>query len=83
MQNFRTERLLQQHLKRTDNFTMSIDTSVMAELQEAADSAAKGIRDPEAMRKALSRMTATREEIRTRLGTIDVAVDLIGSARDQ
>jgi hypothetical protein len=62
---------------------MSIDTSIMAELQQAADRAAKGIRDPEAMRKALSRLSATREEIRTRVGTLDIAVDLIRSARDQ
>ena len=62
---------------------MSIDTSIMTELQEAADRAAKGIRDPEAMRKALRRLNATREEIRNRVGTLDVAVDLIRSARDQ
>jgi Arc/MetJ-type ribon-helix-helix transcriptional regulator len=54
----------------------------MAELQAAADRAARGVRDPEAVRKALRRMNGTREEIRSRVGTLDVAVDLIRSARD-
>jgi hypothetical protein len=74
---------IDQSPKPTDNIFMSIDTSTMAELQEAADRAAKGIRDPDAMRKALARLAVAREELRKRVGILDVSVDLIRSARDQ
>ena len=62
---------------------MSIETSLMAELQEAADRAAKGIHDPEAMRRACERMDRSREEVRKRLGTLNVAVGLIREIRDE
>jgi hypothetical protein len=62
---------------------MSIDTSILIELQEAADKAAKGIRDHDAMRRACERMDAAREELRRRVGTLDVAVELIRDARDE
>lgn len=61
---------------------MSIDTSIMAELRDAADRAAKGIRDPEAMRRACERMDRGREEVYKRVGLLNVAVDLIREARD-
>ena len=76
-------RQLDQYAKLAENKYVSIDTSIMTELQETADRAAKGIRDPEAMRKALGRLNVAREELRKRVGTLDVAVDLIRSARDQ
>lgn len=62
---------------------MSIDTSIMAELCEAVDRIQKGIRDPQAMRKAAARMDREREELRKRIGTVNVAVDLIREARDE
>ena len=62
---------------------MSIDTSIMAELQQAADNAGKGIRDPVAMRRAIESMDAAREELRKRVGILNVAVDLIRYTRDQ
>ena len=62
---------------------MSIETSVSAEHQEAANRAAKGIRDPEAMRRACERMDRSREEVRRRLGPLNVAVDLIRETRDE
>ena len=40
-------------------------------------------RDPEMVRKACERMDRMREELRARIGTVDVAVDLIRDARDQ
>jgi hypothetical protein len=53
------------------------------ELQEAIDRLIRGERDPEAMRKACERMDQMREELRARIGTVEVAVDLIRDARDQ
>jgi hypothetical protein len=60
----------------------AIPPEVMAELQEAADRAAKGIRDPERMRQAIERMDRTREEIYRRVGTLDFSVPTIRELRD-
>jgi hypothetical protein len=54
----------------------------MAELQAAADRAARGVRDPEAMRTACERMDRTREAIRQRAGLLDFAVPTIRALRD-
>jgi hypothetical protein len=65
---------------------MSIDTLTAAEakreLDEAVERLVKGIRDPEIARKACERMDQTREELRQRIGTVEVAVDLIRDARN-
>jgi hypothetical protein len=74
---------LDQFRKQTDNTCMSIDNYIMIELQEAAERAAKKVRDPAAMRRACQRLDAAREELRSRVGTLDVSVDLIRSGRDQ
>ncbi len=55
---------------------------VMAELQKAADDAAKGIRDLEKMRLACERMDRTREEIFKRIGVVDFGVPTIRELRD-
>lgn len=60
-----------------------ISPELMADLQEAADHAARGIRDPEAMRKACERMDRTREAIRQRIGVLDFAVPTIRALRDE
>jgi hypothetical protein len=39
-------------------------------------------RNPEAVRKACERMERMREELRARIGTVDLAVELIREARD-
>jgi hypothetical protein len=39
-------------------------------------------RDPELVRKACEEMDAGREEIRKRIGIVDVAVELVREARD-
>jgi len=62
---------------------MSIDNSIMTELHEAAERAGKKVRDRDAMRRACQRLDVAREELRKRVGTLDVAVDLIRSARDR
>jgi hypothetical protein len=60
-----------------------IPAELMAELQQAADRAAKGIRDPEAMRRACESMDRSREELRQKFGEMNVAVELIREIRDE
>jgi len=61
--------------------TTAISSDAMIRLQETIDRLIRGERDPEAMRKACEEMDAAREELRRRIGTVDVAVDLIRDAR--
>ncbi len=56
---------------------MVIPPEYVSELQVAVDRLVKGIRDPEAMTRACERMDRMREEMRKRVGEIEVAVDLI------
>jgi hypothetical protein len=66
---------------------MSIDTSItaeaMAELQLAAYRAVTGVRDPEAMKKAVERMDRNREAVRRNAGVLNVAVELVRAVRDE
>ncbi|HTU91179.1 MAG TPA: hypothetical protein VMF69_13960 [Gemmataceae bacterium] len=59
-----------------------IPPQIMAELQAAADRAAKGIRDPEIMAKACERMDQLREEIRRQHGILDIGVPANRELRD-
>ena len=52
-------------------------------LQEAIDRAVKGIRDPEAARKACEEMDRAREGMRLKFGERNLAVDLIRESRDE
>lgn len=65
---------------------MSIETirtsEAMKELQEAVDRLVRGERDPDAMRRACERMDKMREALRERVGTTDLAVELIRDARN-
>jgi hypothetical protein len=65
---------------------MSIDASphidAMARMQEAADKAAKGIRDPEAAKKAAETMDRISEEIRRKQGVLNISVPYLREARD-
>lgn len=61
----------------------AIPHELLAEMQERADRAAKGIRDPEDARKACERMDRMREELRRRSGETDIAVELIREALNQ
>ena len=47
------------------------------ELQAAVDCVLEGVRDPEAMRQAAKRMDRMREEMRHRVGNVNLAVPLI------
>jgi len=62
---------------------VSIDNFIMTELREAAERAGKKVRDRDTMRRACNRLDLAREELRKRVGILDVAVDLIRSGRDQ
>jgi hypothetical protein len=58
-------------------------TEAKRELDAAIERMMSGVRDDEAARKACERMDRMREELRERIGTVEVAVDLIRDARDQ
>ncbi len=59
-----------------------IPAELMADLQEAADKAARGVHDPEDRRKAREEMDRIREEIRTTHGILDIGVPAIRELRD-
>lgn len=65
---------------------MSTDTTTPAdlvhEIQDRLERAAQGIRDHVEMENAFREMERMREELRTKIGTVDVAVDLIRDARN-
>jgi hypothetical protein len=66
---------------------MSIEISATAEatreLDEIVERLGNGTRDAGLMRKSRERMDQMREELRRRIGTVEVAVDLIRDARNQ
>ncbi len=62
---------------------MDIPPEFVSELQVAVDRLIKGVRDPEAMEKASERMDRMREEMRKRIGQVEVAVELSREARDE
>jgi len=47
--------------------------NVDPEVQVAIDRALDGVRDPESMRQAAQRMDRMREEMRARVGNVDLA----------
>lgn len=63
---------------------MSIDTTAnfVHELERTLESAASGHRDPAQMRQAREEMNRLREELRQKIGIVDVAVELIRDARN-
>ena len=64
--------------------TETIDnTDAKRELAEAIERLRKGIRDPEAMRRARERMDRLREEIFQKFGILNIAVELVREARDE
>lgn len=56
--------------------------SVDSEVQAAIDRALEGVRDPDSMRQAAERMDRMREEMRERVGNVNLAVPLIRETRD-
>lgn len=66
----------------TETKTTGIPDSLLAELQEAADRAAQGVRDPALMAKASASMDRLREEIRRKHGLLNIGVPAIRELRD-
>ena len=59
-----------------------ISPELMARLEDAADKAAKGVRNRVEMAQACQRMDRVREEIHARHGNLNVAVPAIRELRD-
>ena len=59
-----------------------ITPEMMAEMQAAIDRAMKGVRDPEAVRKACERMDRMREETFRKHGLLDIGGPAIRALRD-
>ena len=59
-----------------------VTPDIMAEMQEAADRAARGIRDPIAAQRACKDMDRISEEIRRNHGILDIGVAAIREHRD-
>ncbi len=57
--------------------------TVDPEVQAAIDRAVEGVRDPDSMRQAAERMDRMREEMRARVGNVNLAVPLIRETRHQ
>jgi hypothetical protein len=53
------------------------------EVQAAVDRVLRGVRDPDAMLQAAERMDRMREEMRQRVGNVDLAVPLIRETRNE
>ena len=71
------------HSMATKN-TNRIPTDVLAELDAAIrDATNNGPPSPEVMQKACDEQDRVREELRQRVGELDVAVDLIREVRDE
>ncbi|HET6880266.1 MAG TPA: hypothetical protein VFI31_08930 [Pirellulales bacterium] len=61
----------------------TVSPDVLQRLQERLERVAKGIRDPDEMREGAKNMDRMREELRQRIGIVNVAVELIRDARNQ
>ncbi|MGO8902173.1 MAG: hypothetical protein ACLQU5_28080 [Isosphaeraceae bacterium] len=57
--------------------------NVDPEVQAAIDRALEGVRDLDSMRQAAERMDRMREEMRARVGNVNLAVPLIRETRDE
>ena len=63
--------------------TETIPTNdTMARMKKTADKAAKGIRDPQAAKRAAESMDRISEEIRCKQGVLNIAVPFIRESRD-
>jgi hypothetical protein len=60
----------------------TVPPDITADLQLAADRAARGVRDPEAMRLACERMDRMRAETFRAYGLLEVGVPAIRALRD-
>lgn len=68
-------------METTEEF-VSISAELKAELRQALDLLAKGVRDPEAAHNAAERMDRMREENRQLFGEHNIAVEIVRQMRD-
>ena len=61
----------------------AIPTEDIVDLQRAVEDMIEGVRDPEAMDRAAREMDEGREEIRNRLGELNIAVELTDPDEDE
>ncbi len=78
-----TSRILMTMESMNPTETHLIAPELMAELHKAAHNAAKGVRDPETMKKACERMDRLRLEIFKKHGTLDIGVPSLRELRDE
>jgi hypothetical protein len=64
-------------------FADAIPADLMAEMKEAADRAAKGIRDPAEVKRARESMDRIREEIHREHGILEIGTPAIRELRDE
>jgi hypothetical protein len=57
--------------------------NVDPEVQAAIDRVLGGIRDPDSMRQAAERMDRMRQEMRARVGNVNLAVPLVRETRNE
>lgn len=62
--------------------TSAIPPEIMTALQEAADHAVRGVRDPERISRAVERMDQMRAETYRKHGLLDIGVRAIRELRD-
>jgi hypothetical protein len=63
--------------------TNLIPAEITNEMNQAANNAAKGIRDPERIKRARKNMDTIREQIRKQHGILDIGVPSLRELRDQ
>jgi hypothetical protein len=63
--------------------TSLLPVDLAAALDIALENVAAGRSDPEVMRQACDEQDQAREELRRRLGELDIAVELIRETRDE
>ena len=64
------------------NTSTRLPPELAAALDEALRNAMTGNHDPEAMRQACDEQDRLREELRQKVGELDLAVELVREARD-
>ena len=52
------------------------------EIELSLEKAMRGVRDPQEMEKAIEDLNRMREELRKRIGIVDIAVELVRDARN-
>jgi hypothetical protein len=60
-----------------------IPPEIVSQMQAAVENAAKGVRDPERIKRARESMDRIREEIRKQHGVLDIGVAAIRELRAQ